>query len=109
MRTDRVFIIAFVSAGIWWGAIGFLVGYDMHGLEASGAPVSVEDRPLVAHPSILNPATIPAGPNTIPQLPLGLQVIGEAVLNTGRSPTGKARAIQTDEDGYAICSPERKP
>ena len=27
----------------------------------------------------------------------------------GESPTHKARTIQVDEDGYAICSPEKKP
>lgn len=31
------------------------------------------------------------------------------VLMTGESPSHQARTIRVDEDGYAICSPEKKP
>lgn len=31
------------------------------------------------------------------------------ILMAGESPTHHAKTIQVDEDGYVICSPEKKP
>lgn len=36
-------------------------------------------------------------------------VSSRGVLMTGESPSHQARTIHVDEDGYAICSPEKKP
>ena len=30
------------------------------------------------------------------------------IMNAAISPSGKARVIQSDEDGYVICSPHKK-
>ncbi len=111
--TQITLSLAFVS--IMWCGIGIMIGFDLYGGERPSfsakacdqlyGPVK-DDRPLVTHPSILNPAPIPPGS---PLLPQRLQSITQGVMAVGVSPRGNAKPLQTDEDGYAICSPERKP
>ncbi len=110
-----------IVLALLWATIGFAVGYNVRDMRGDAkppslanqcsAPAPVEDRPLVTHPSTLNPPVIiGTGEQTKSLIELMKEQAAAAfMLSGGHSPSGKATILQVDEDGYAICSPERKP
>ncbi len=94
---------------------GFALGLVTCGVAVSwihetGRPPPDYYHPSTGVPSVQGPTDRGGGSGIYSgDLPQGLQTITQGVMAVGVSPTGKARPLQTDEDGYAICSPERKP
>ncbi len=109
--TQITLSLAFVS--IMWCGIGIMIGYDLHGIEP--VPVVACENSIPAGTKIKPPASMDElmeqlRHNTESVAPFpNIQTITQGVMAVGVSPKGNAKPLQTDEDGYAICSPERKP